>query len=459
MSLRIPCIAGAVASIALGIAAVVSCSDSAATSTGDGGAAIDPTGDGAASGEGGAGSDGASGDTTCTRTIHVDPTFGKNGVVTDLGQVTVDYEDISFERTRAFPYPDGSLGLPGFPPVKLLASGARDTSFDADATIKAFQSQTGAVFAAGPARAMFVSGSRSSGFQVYDAFVARLTSTGALDSTYGSAGFADLAHLGIAGAHVDVIVEYLVPLTSGALLVAGSMKPDGGATDPRGHFLVRLTAAGLIDASFGKTGLTVYRTPYFDRLSGVAVHDDGTLAVALEARNASAGPSTINYGHVLRFTADGAPITTFGDAGAFDSKVLTDLATDILSPQPGGFDVVRQSIGVARRIGPGGVYAFPFGVHGSLDIVPTTISGGDVVGALRVVPGTQTPATGAVYVQRFTPEGQPCSAPVTVVVPGVRQDSMVFSPAGASLFLTAAADSTDGSTFASRFVAKLVIDP
>ena len=458
--------AGASIAVAFGIAAFVGCSsDDGASAGADGGPIVDPTGEGGTGGEGGGpGGEGGGGpgSTTCTRSLQLDTSFGKSGVATDLGQVEVDYEDISFEQTRAFPYPDGSLGLPGLPPTKLLANGAHDPSFDADATIKAFQSQNIPVFAAAPAGAMFVSGARSTGtFQQYDAFVARLTKTGALDTTYGTAGFADLAHLGPAGAHAEAVVAYLVPLASGGLLVAGSLTPDAGAPAgaPRGSFLARLTSAGTVDASFGTAGVTVFKSPYIDDLSGVAVHDDGTIAAAIEARNASAGPSTINYGHIVRFTADGAPITSYGDAGAFDSRVLIDLATDILSPQPGGYDVVRQSIGVARRIGPSGVYAFPFGVHGTLDIVPTTIGSGDVIGALRVEPGTETVAKDAVYVQRFTPEGTPCAAAITIPVPSVRAESIVFSTNGSAVFLTGAADSSDGSFFSTRFVAKLTVAP
>jgi hypothetical protein len=139
--------------------------------------------------------------------------------------------------------------------------------------------------------------------------------------------------------------------------------------------------------------------------------------------------------------------------------VLVDLATDILSPQPAGYDVVRQSIGVARRIGPSGVYAFPFGVHGTLDIVPTTVASGDVVGALHFVPGTETIAKDAVYVQRFTPEGAPCAAAITIPVPSARLESIVFTTNGSSVFQTGAADSSDRSSFSTRFVAKLTVAP
>jgi len=113
--MRIHCALGAVASIAvaLGIGAAVGCSsDDAASAASDGGPIVDPTGEGGgAGGEGGGpGGDGGGGpgSTTCTRSLQLDTSFGTSGVATDLGQVEVDYEDISFEQTRAFPYPDGN---------------------------------------------------------------------------------------------------------------------------------------------------------------------------------------------------------------------------------------------------------------------------------------------------------------------------------------------------------------
>lgn len=136
-----------------------------------------------------------------------------------------------------------------------------------------------------------------------DFAVTRLNDDGTLDTTFGSSGVATSA--GGFG-HVMRV------LAGGEILVAGSERRPG-TDQPWDIKLVRYTANGQLDASFGTAG--VLKLAFDEHQISVLSLDvlaDGRLVLAMTAGFGTTGAP---YAAVARLSADGTLDTTFGTAG------------------------------------------------------------------------------------------------------------------------------------------------
>jgi uncharacterized delta-60 repeat protein len=144
----------------------------------------------------------------------------------------------------------------------------------------------------------------------YDFALVRYTAVGALDGSFGSGGTVTTA---IGSSHDyghGVAVQ-----SDGKIIVAGSSS-NGSNYD---FALVRYTTVGALDASFGSNGKVTTAIGSSDDGGGsVAVQSDGKIIVAGSSSNGS------NYDFALvRYTAAGALDTSFGSGG----KVTTPIGT------------------------------------------------------------------------------------------------------------------------------------
>lgn len=132
-------------------------------------------------------------------------------------------------------------------------------------------------------------------FTLGEIVVRRFLPSGAVDTTFGQGGTATFPLPAPAGApHCSTIV----PRSDGSIVVGGDWAPSG-VGDTAG-VLVGLRADGTLDPAFGEAGFRVHTTP--SRFHGIRPTPDGGIVV--------------NGGTFLRrYTATGAPDTTFGDAG------------------------------------------------------------------------------------------------------------------------------------------------
>jgi uncharacterized delta-60 repeat protein len=147
-----------------------------------------------------------------------------------------------------------------------------------------------------------------------DGFVARFTTTGALDTTFAGSGFARFAPAS-EGAGDDRLTDIAVQ-PDGRLVVAGH------STGPTGRFdylAMRLDAAGVPDGSFGTSGIV--RT----RFAGSGDHTGRKLALGQDGGITIVGgvevAGTTHCG-IARYRADGSPETAFGTSG----QILVSLA-------------------------------------------------------------------------------------------------------------------------------------
>jgi uncharacterized delta-60 repeat protein len=131
--------------------------------------------------------------------------------------------------------------------------------------------------------------------------VARFSSEGALDKTFGDVGTKSVA-VGGQGSSATVVLAQ----ADNAVLAIGTATASAGATDIA---LARLTPTGQLDPAFGTGGIG---TLHFAGASTVS------SAVEIDGKTLVAGQTPLESGPaftVLRLAADGSLDPTFGVAG------------------------------------------------------------------------------------------------------------------------------------------------
>jgi uncharacterized delta-60 repeat protein len=192
--------------------------------------------------------------------------------------------------------------------LRLTAGGSVDASFNGTGIAQAF-SQNGLN---GPG-SMAIDGNDNvivAGSQSPDAIVARLTSTGSLDSTFNGNGIV-VQSCGVK----QLIARGIIRQPDGKLVVAGAI---GSVPDPSVDFVVaRLTLEGVLDSSFNGSGYRV-----IDVSSG---GPDTAYAIALDKNNniVVAGQAGSGDIAVAKLTPEGALDTGFNGIG---TRVVTGTA-------------------------------------------------------------------------------------------------------------------------------------
>ena len=142
-----------------------------------------------------------------------------------------------------------------------------------------------------------------------DFAMVRLTATGAVDNTFGSAGKVLTDFAGD-----DDQVHRILIQPDGKILLAGYAYYSSTDDDIA---LARYTSSGALDITFNTTGKQTFDLAAgYDFASALAVQSDGKILVGGSVTN-------INYGEdfaVLRFNAQGTPDSSFGKSGV----VVTD---------------------------------------------------------------------------------------------------------------------------------------
>lgn len=149
------------------------------------------------------------------------------------------------------------------------------------------------------------------------AYVARLTTSGALDPTFGVGGVATKA--------VSIFGDtaFALALQPDGAILAGGKTLAGG--DFGGWFVLRFLSDGTLDASFGADG--VVRTDVNGRgvvaeALDLVVQPDGRILAGGSTESVQIGlPSDFA---IARYLADGTPDTTWGEDGLVVTTVLDE---------------------------------------------------------------------------------------------------------------------------------------
>jgi len=201
--------------------------------------------------------------------------------------------------------------------------------------------------------------------------LARYTSNGNLDYTFGSGGIVTLAT-----SSTYSIVQSVAIQSDGKIIAVGTISPN--TIDPSMQFynhgqmcLVRFTTNGSLDNTFGIITTTFSRkkTCLDDRGNATAIQSDGKIVVA--------GRSDQKYA-LIRYNTNGSLDATFG----FGGIVATDIWYSINS-------IAIQSDGKILAAGQGSQGLIRFNSNGSLDATfgnggTAIISGDAIANALTI---------------------------------------------------------------------------
>jgi uncharacterized delta-60 repeat protein len=279
--------------------------------------------------------------------------------------------------------------------LRLNADGSLDTSFGngGEAVVSIpnapFEVSGGVAILSGGQ--IVVAGSNQGTYAGPEFVVARLTSSGALDTTFGpnGQGYNDVSVSPGNNSQQDGVNALGVD-ASGNILVGGySSNASGSAYSFQ---VARYTPAGLLDTSFANQGVFDLANAHGARgVDGIAVQPDGHIILGLAALPTPAKPG------VLRLNSDGSIDTSFGSNGYFDEVNATPY--DSVAVQPDGKVVIGMTYGTSPnfkvlvdRLLPGGTLDPSFGSGGTMSFVPQSPNVGEPKG---IVIGPDGKITGA----------------------------------------------------------------
>ncbi|MEU8543478.1 delta-60 repeat domain-containing protein [Streptomyces sp. NPDC048717] len=264
----------------------------------------------------------------------LDTTFGSGGTV------TYRIDPVLGNAVRAMVIdPSGNIlgvGAAGADGglIRLTSSGALDTTFAGGAGKEAVSiGAAGHIFALTllSSGKFVIAGFDTTTTTLDDFLVAQFTSTGALDTIFGtSGGFTDVDFNNLND------LAFGLGLQSTGKLVAGgdvdSADPVGISGDVKAGW-ARVTTGGVLDTTFGTSGKTqLSPTLFADGVRGLVVDSSDRIVSAgfigeTNALTSFADPVAGSFG-VYRLTSAGAPDSTFGAAGVGWVRTTFDLGGD-----------------------------------------------------------------------------------------------------------------------------------
>lgn len=259
---------------------------------------------------------GASADTVSSVDLQGDGKIVVAGGTFDRATSTGDFAVVRYDARGRL---DGAFGSGG--KVVTPVGGPRRSSFAKAVTAL----PDGRIVAAGyTGNALTATGSG------YDFAVVRYTAGGALDPTFGTRGLT-ITPVG-PGASVDTLTALQVQ-SDGNLVAAGHTRAPGRSSTER-FALVRYTARGAVDRSFGSDGrvtTSVGGTQASDTVSGLQVQPDGTIVVVGVTGD---GRGTTGDVVLARYTAAGRLDPGFGPATGAQSRSGHALDAPVLRARP-----------------------------------------------------------------------------------------------------------------------------
>lgn len=206
--------------------------------------------------------------------------------------------------------------------VKLTPAGALDASFGVGGIAFAFPAASTAIWGRGRDLKLLSTGeivvsghltvpnpTGSATPTHWQAFVARLLSNGAVDTSFGSNGFA----IRDFGSNLDAIARKLAIQTDGKIVAVGGVLPSDGS-DPSSAVVYRFNSNGSIDTSFGSGGSSTIRTGVASFAYQVVLQNNGKIVTATGAYTDAT--YTVPVPMIARLLTTGQLDPAFG-SGAF----------------------------------------------------------------------------------------------------------------------------------------------
>lgn len=213
-----------------------------------------------------------------------------------------------------------------FAVARLTTAGVLDTSFDTDGYNTTDIAANGRADAAHgviiQASGKIVLGgtAEDSAGDHQDFALARYNSNGSLDGTFGTGGVAFQDVSRNASLKVNDLAYALDEQSDGKLILAGFV--ETGATYAEDIGLVRFTAEGALDTTFGTSGTVLLSQAGGDWAYDLVVLTTDKIVVA----SFHLAPSTNEDFQLVRFNSDGSLDITFGTAGFVTTDIESTLA-------------------------------------------------------------------------------------------------------------------------------------
>lgn len=240
----------------------------------------------------------------------LDGTFGGDGrVAVDVGRAAFDGEVLTQRDGRivAFGYSYNGDD-PAYTIARLARDGSRDRTFGGGDGVVIHNPTRGEDFtvagAIQPDGKILVLGARFGERSGYT--LVRYRRDGSLDRTFGGGDATVLGSFG-AGPEADIRDLALQRVRGGLRIVVLGNGEDGDSVTAN---LARYALDGAVDRSFGRRGRAATRLGEFESAAALAVQPDGKLVVVGDSEG-SGGQGTL----LLRYTARGAPDRSFGRGG------------------------------------------------------------------------------------------------------------------------------------------------
>jgi uncharacterized delta-60 repeat protein len=200
--------------------------------------------------------------------------------------------------------------------IRFNANGSLDSSFGNGGTSQPVLGDSGHLFTMRLLSngTFLAAGTGSNGATQEDFLVARFTSTGDLDTTFGTGGLVTTAITALN----DLVFDMAVTGT-GQIILAGEANSGDvlGVTGDTHFALARYNANGSLDTAFGTAGVVDDNlTANQDEARGIVLQANGKIVVAgpRDGSNVHADPTAGSMA-VIRYNADGTRDTTFGTGG------------------------------------------------------------------------------------------------------------------------------------------------
>jgi uncharacterized delta-60 repeat protein len=243
-----------------------------------------------------------------------------------------------------------------FAVARYTSSGALDTTFGTGGEVltqfgsSTYSGATGVAIQSDGS--IVVVGSSSQPFIPRTEFaVARYTSSGALDTSFGTGG----EILTQFGSSPDTEANSVAIQANGDIVVAGISHQT--SIDGYEFAVARYTSAGALDTSFGTGGeiLTPFGSSHDTEAKSVAIQADGAIVVAGYSNLGNFAAPFTGFA-VARYTSAGALDTTFGFGGLVFTQFgsSTDSVANSLAIQVDGAIVVA---GYSNQVGVGREFA------------------------------------------------------------------------------------------------------
>jgi uncharacterized delta-60 repeat protein len=315
-----------------------------------------------------------------------DPSFGAGGrVVTALSPfneaaLAVAVQPDGKMVVAGYTYASGA-GTADFLVARYLADGRLDTSFGGTGSVLidfAGSDDRAVALALRPDGRIVVGGSAAVSGRLKFA-AAQLLQNGDLDATFGANG---ITYVSIDSFAHD-FPQGMALQADGAIILAGKRQRDDGTTS---LVLVRLTANGMADASFGDAGIVIDPSPYsLNGANAAVVQPDGNIVIGGHQRQIK------DDCMLRRYHPDGTVDTSFGSNGTVVVSASCSFVY-ALALQPNGKIVGvgafnTSFLGFADlpvlRLNPDGSADASFGSNGLRLFSPGTMNDAGVGVALR----------------------------------------------------------------------------